>query len=40
MECIITCPHCSDYIIIKKINCGIFNPNFRLYSNSINNILC
>jgi hypothetical protein len=24
MEIIITCPHCSDYIIIKKINCGIF----------------
>jgi hypothetical protein len=24
MEHIITCPHCSDYIIIKKINCGIF----------------
>ena len=24
MEFIITCPHCSDYIIIKKINCGIF----------------
>ena len=23
-EFIITCPHCSDYIIIKKINCGIF----------------
>jgi DNA-binding sugar fermentation-stimulating protein len=21
---IIKCPHCSDYIIIKKINCGIF----------------
>jgi len=24
MEFIITCPHCSDYIIIKKNNCGIF----------------
>jgi hypothetical protein len=24
MECIIKCPHCSDYIIINKINCGIF----------------
>ena len=24
MEFIITCPHCSEYIIIKKINCGIF----------------
>ena len=24
MECIITCPHCSDYIIIEKMNCGIF----------------
>jgi hypothetical protein len=23
-EFIITCPHCLDYIIIKKINCGIF----------------
>ena len=24
MEFIITCPHCSYYIIIEKINCGIF----------------
>ena len=24
MEFIITCPHCADYIIIEKINCGIF----------------
>jgi hypothetical protein len=24
MEIIITCPHCSEYIIIKKMNCGIF----------------
>lgn len=24
MEFVITCPHCSDYIIIEKINCGIF----------------
>ena len=24
MELIISCPHCSDYIIIKKINCGVF----------------
>jgi hypothetical protein len=24
MEFIITCLHCSEYIIIKKINCGIF----------------
>jgi len=24
MEFIITCPHCLDYIIIEKINCGIF----------------
>jgi hypothetical protein len=24
MELIIKCPHCEDYIIIKKINCGIF----------------
>ena len=23
-EVIITCPHCSEYIIIEKINCGIF----------------
>jgi len=24
MDEIITCPHCSDQIIIQKINCGIF----------------
>ena len=24
MEFIITCPHCSNYIIIEKLNCGIF----------------
>ena len=24
MEFIVTCPHCLDYIIIQKINCGIF----------------
>jgi hypothetical protein len=24
MEFIITCPHCSDYIIITEINCDIF----------------
>ena len=24
MEFIIKCPHCSDYIIIQKMNCGIF----------------
>lgn len=24
MEFIITCPHCSNYIIIQKMNCGIF----------------
>jgi hypothetical protein len=24
VEFVITCPHCLDYIIIKKINCGIF----------------
>jgi hypothetical protein len=23
-EHILTCPHCKDYIIILKINCGIF----------------
>ena len=23
-EQILTCPHCKDYIIIRKINCGIF----------------
>ena len=23
-EKILTCPHCKDYIIIRKINCGIF----------------
>ena len=23
-EPILTCPHCNDYIIIQKINCGIF----------------
>ena len=21
---IITCPHCNNYIIIEKLNCGIF----------------
>jgi hypothetical protein len=24
MEFIITCPQCSEFIIIEKINCGIF----------------
>lgn len=24
MEFIITCPHCLDFIIVKKVNCGIF----------------
>jgi len=24
MDFIVTCPHCLYYIIIKKINCGIF----------------
>ena len=23
-EPILVCPHCKDYIIIRKINCGIF----------------
>ncbi len=23
-EPILICPHCKDFIIIKKINCGIF----------------
>ena len=23
-EPILTCPQCKDYIIIRKINCGIF----------------
>ena len=23
-EVIIICPHCSEYIIIEKLNCGIF----------------
>ena len=23
-EPVLTCPHCKDYIIIRKINCGIF----------------
>jgi hypothetical protein len=23
-EPILNCPHCKDFIIIKKINCGIF----------------
>lgn len=23
-EPIITCPHCNNYIVIRKINCGIF----------------
>ena len=23
-EPVISCPHCKDYIIIRKINCGIF----------------
>ena len=24
MNDIIVCPHCNDYIIIEKLNCGIF----------------
>ena len=24
MESIVKCPHCSKFIIIEKINCGIF----------------
>lgn len=24
MEPIVKCPHCSKFIIIEKINCGIF----------------
>jgi len=24
MEFIITCPHCLEFVIIEKINCGIF----------------
>lgn len=23
-EPVLTCPHCKDFIIIRKINCGIF----------------
>ncbi len=23
-EPILTCPHCNDFIIIEKLNCGIF----------------
>ena len=23
-ELVLICPHCDNYIIIKKINCGIF----------------
>ena len=32
MELIITCPHCLDYIIIEKINCGIFRHGVFIYS--------
>lgn len=23
-EPILTCPHCNDFVLIKKINCAIF----------------
>lgn len=32
MEVIITCPHCLDYIIIKKINCGIFRHGVLIHN--------
>lgn len=31
-EIIIKCPHCSDYIIIEKINCGIFRHGVLISS--------
>ena len=31
-EFIITCPHCLDYIIIRKINCGIFRHGVLIKS--------
>lgn len=24
MELVVSCPHCGDYVVISKINCGIF----------------
>jgi hypothetical protein len=34
MEFIITCPHCSDYIIIEQINCGIFRHGVFISNNT------
>lgn len=44
-EFIITCPHCFDYIIIKKINCGIFRhgvliSNGKQIDSHVNKKIC
>lgn len=33
MEYLITCPHCLDYIIVKKINCGVFRHGMFIKTN-------
>jgi hypothetical protein len=45
VEFIIKCPHCLDYIIIKKINCGIFRhgvliSNGKQIDNHANKKMC
>ena len=32
MEFVIQCPHCLEYIIIEKINCGIFRHGVLIES--------
>lgn len=30
---IVNCPHCNDYVIIEKINCGIFRHGTFIKNN-------
>lgn len=30
---VIICPHCSEYVIIEKLNCGIFRHGVFISSN-------
>ena len=31
---ILLCPHCQEYIIIEKINCGIFRHGVKMLFHS------
>ena len=33
MDIVVCCPHCNQYVAIKKINCGIFRHAYYILTN-------